>query len=168
MADPFDIGFSLIPGDNVLTPDEQLAAAVQGLADDTGAAVQQPFGRGWAFDFEAGEFVLGGTSPRGVSGIDQLTVWIEKALRTYRSAHPIYSDDFGMEEPFAPIGHQLDAALIGSWAQHAAEALKVHDRITDVTGFSFTADPLSNTLSASFTVVTDEEDFSVSTTVGAI
>ena len=64
----------------------------------------QPLGRGWALDFTINQFVKNGISPALVYDTDELNVWIEKAMRTARLAYPIYTDDYGMEDPFRLIG----------------------------------------------------------------
>lgn len=117
-----------------------------------------PLGRGWAFDFTTNQFRRGGSRPAGVSGYDELTVWIEKCLRTARGAHPIYSADFGVDQPFSMIGQPFNAAAAGRYGQSVKQALLAHDRITDVTDFTFTGDESSGVLAVSFRVVTDEDD----------
>lgn len=165
-ADQYDTGYSLVPGDDTTTPDERLQAAVTAIANPD-PDVPAPYGRGWAFDFARNDFAMQGQAPAGISGVEQLVVWAEKALRTHRSTHPIYSDDFGHEDPFEPIGRQVDSGLLGAWAQRTKDALKVHDRVTDVTDFTFDSDPLSTTISVSFSVVTDDEEITrVTTAVG--
>jgi len=59
---------------------------------------QVKFGKGWRFDFEAGEFVL---TPTGkvapANELEAYMQWCEKALRTPRYRHMIYSRNYGSE-----------------------------------------------------------------------
>jgi hypothetical protein len=162
VADQFDTGFSLIPGDDPLTPDEQLEAALSGLVPDVVEDVQRPYGRGWSFDFATGQFVTSGVSPAAAHGTAQLVCWIEKTLRTARFAHPIYSDNYGTELPFDAIGKQFTPALAGLMASRIEAALLVHDRISAVKDFTFDGGGTSHTLLVNFTVVTDEEELPLS------
>lgn len=148
----------LLPADGPdILPDDELAAAldVRTAAEDSG--VPLPFGRGWAFDFAAGDFVAHGASPARVGGIDQLKVWAEKALRTSRYAHPIYGDSFGVDD-IDLIGRPLDQDLVGQYERAVIEALLVHDRISEVKDFAYTGSSDSEVLEVSFTIVVDEGD----------
>lgn len=152
MADP-----TLLPADGPdVTPDDELAAALDALAVDTGDA-PKPLGRGWAFDFSAGDFVFHGQGPARVDGTDELRVWCEKALRTARLAHAVYSDDFG-SDVVELIGAQPTPELIGEYQQAIEDALLVHDRVSAVQDFAFTTSPDTDYVLGSFTVVTDEGD----------
>lgn len=155
----FDTGFSLVPTDGELTVDERLDAALAGLMPDTAPDVQRPLGRGWAFDFETGEFVAHGSSPAIVLGVEQLVVWIEKTLRTARFAHAIYDDEYGTEYPFDAVGQQFTPALAGNLRRSIEESLRVHDRIEDITEFTFTGE--GHTLYVNFRVVTDQEEIEI-------
>lgn len=157
-SSPDDLGFSLtppIPG--IVNPDLAINAALAPVVDDP-ATDQQPLGRGWSFDFLAHEFVFDGLSPANVYDVDQLAVWIEKAVRTAKYAHPIYGDEFGMEDPFALIGEPYTSELIGEYVTQVTDALMLHDRINSVTDFNFTQDPFTDQLYVSFTVVLDDDD----------
>ena len=166
----FDAGFDLLPADDILTPDAELDEAL-GIIDDDGAISlvsdedpqPQPFGRGWAFDFYKRQFIRGGSAPLEVSGYDQLRVWIEKTLQTARLAHPIYSDEYGVDNPWEPIGQPFSPGVAGRMERGIKEALKVHDRITDITDMTFDGSPTMNELYVSFTVVTDDEELRVAT-----
>lgn len=158
MAEPFDIGFDLLPADGPdVTTDELLAQALGVLTDpiveDT---TPQPLGRGWAFDWATGQFHRHNNQPVSVFGIDNLTVWIEKTLRTARLAHLIYSDNYGIEY-VEIVGHTFEAATAGLYANAVSDALTVHDRIASVKDFRFSYDPDvdDEALQCSFTVVLD-------------
>lgn len=158
MAEDFDVGFELLPSDTGEVSSEALLAAALAATPITPPAdTKLPLGRGWEFDFEAGQFVRFGTSPVSVTGLANLRQWIEKTLRTARIAHPIYSDQYGMDY-LELIGNRLTSGGIALYAQAITEALKVHDRISDVTDFTFSYLPEEGVLLADFTVVTDSGD----------
>jgi hypothetical protein len=87
--------------------------------------------------------------------LDTLIMWIEKAARTARLAHPIYEDEYGVEEPYSMIGFPADDALQQAYQDSLTAALLFHDRIVDVDNFTFAQDPFDETLRASFTVLID-------------
>lgn len=164
----FDTGYSLVPADDVLTADAQLLAALSGLVPTANPDTPRPLGRGWAMDPVTGQLVLRGSSPAEVSGVAQLMVWMEKTLRTARLAHPIYSDDYGTENPFGEVGFQFTPGLAGILIKRVTDALLVHDRITAVKDFTFDGAPDEEVLIVKFTVVLDEAvEIPFSQTVGA-
>lgn len=165
MSAPLDggeIGFDVQPTDSVLTPDEELAAALQADAPPVFATPStsspQPLGRGWPFDFQTGQFVRRGQAPAEVRGLDELRVWVEKCLRTARFAHPIYGSQYGLD-PVEAIGQAAGNAseIVGHYAEGVTDALLVHDRITDVQNFRFTANSSSELLEVSFDVLVDQQ-----------
>jgi hypothetical protein len=161
MADDFDRAFQLLPPDDELTLDDDLEAARQAMEGDFGPDDEpgpRPFGRGWAFDFATNQFRRGGAAPLEVRGLDQLRMWIETTLRTARLAHPIFSEDYGTDQPFEAIGQVFTPGLAGRYSRAITEALVAHDRITDVKDFNFTGSPTSAVLFVDFTVVTDEAE----------
>jgi hypothetical protein len=148
----------LLPADGPdILPDDELAAALDARAAVVASGTPMPFGRGWAFDFTAGDFVPHGQAPARVSGIDQLKVWAEKCLRTARYAHPVYGDDYGVDDVDL-IGRPLTSDLIGMYQLSVEAALLRHDRISDVKDFAYTAEPGSDVLEVTFTIVVDEGD----------
>jgi hypothetical protein len=155
IIEPDSLGYDLIPPDpGLINPDLQLDAALAPVVDtDPDAPI--PFGKSWRFDFVAGQFVKDGTAPQETYELDSLIMWIEKTARTARYAHPIYSDQYGVEEPDALIGQQADDALLSAYEDGLTEALLVHDRIVAVEGFGFSQDPFDEVLYASFTVIVD-------------
>lgn len=161
MADPFDSGFELLPSDEAeLSPDEELAAAL-GLEDLDQEDIPVPLGRGWLFDFENSQFFRHGAAPAAASDVAHLRVWIEKTLRTARFAHPIYSDDYGVEMPDRLYGHVFSPEIAGKLTTTIEEALLAHDRINQVKDFNFTGSPTDTLLELSFTVVLDEEELTL-------
>ena len=153
---PADYGFTLLPPDpGVISPDLALDAALAPVVE-LGPPAAQPLGKGWRFDFLAGQFVQRGTSPMEVSGTDQFTVWAEKCLRTARRAHPIYdAEGFGMEYPFREIGLVMDIEILAGLSEAITEALMVHDRVVAVENFQYSQDPFDEALYASFSVTLD-------------
>lgn len=150
--------FTLVPADAELTVDERLDAALTGLQPDANPDdTLRPFGRGWAFDHQQGEFVMHGSSPAVVSGLTQLTVWIEKTLRTARFAHVIYTDEYGVDNPWEGIGFPFSSRIGARIAKNVTDALTVHDRITAVQDFQFDGVGTSQ-LFVSFSVITDDPD----------
>lgn len=155
MASPADFGYSLLPPDpGIISPDLALDAALAPVID-LGPVPDRPLGKGWAFDFSTGQFVAHGTAPAEAYGLDNLRVWIEKTLRTARLAHPIYTDSYGMDEPFFAIGQVDSATLEDEYVTRVTEALLVHDRILAVENFQFSQQPTDDTLYVSFTVSTN-------------
>lgn len=119
-----------------------------------------PFGKGYAFDFQRHELARGreGRSPLKTFGEASLKTRIEKCLRTERGAHPIYSDDYGMEAPFDLIGAPLNSALSSDVQERVRGALvRLDDRIADVRDFSLDYDEQEPFLLMSFRVVLDDE-----------
>lgn len=153
--EPDALDFDLIPPDpGLINPDLALDAALAPV-ESVDPDAPQPFGRSWRFDFIGGQFVKDGLAPQETYELDSFIVWVEKTLRTARYAHPIYSDQYGMESPDRLIGEQLDDEQLSGYQDAVTEALLVHDRVTAVEDFSFNQDPFDEALYASFTVILD-------------
>jgi hypothetical protein len=159
MAEEFNRDFQLLPADGRdLTADEQLASVLRTPSLEADAQTEVlPLGRSWAFDFQAGQFVRHGLAPAEVHDVEALRVWIEATLRTARFAHPIFSDQYGLED-VGLVGTNPDPATIGLYADSIRTALEVHDRITSVRDFKFTRDANEDSLFVEFTVVVDTGD----------
>lgn len=154
---PADLGFELMPPDpGMISPDLALEAALMPVVELDEPA-PPPLGRGWSFDFTSGHFYRQGLAPAKVYGIDQLRMWIEKALRTSRYAHTIYSDEYGMVEPLQLIGQPPDGNLIAAYEEGITEALLVHESIASVDGFDYQHDELDDLLYVSFTVTLEQQ-----------
>lgn len=155
--EPDALNYELLPPDpGLISPDLALDAALAPVEDiENDAPV--PLGRSWRFDFEAGQFVRDGTVPKIVYELDTLIMWIEKTLRTARLAHPIYSDEYGVENAMttAFIGSQMDDDMLSEYQDAINDALTAHDRILSVEDFDFDQDPFEETLNTSFTVMVD-------------
>ncbi|WP_068784769.1 DUF2634 domain-containing protein [Paenibacillus phocaensis] len=96
------------------------------------------FGRSWRFDFGAGEFVM---TPTGkIALADEIAawkVWCEKAIRTPRYRHLIYSRAYGQEFE-SLIGQGYSRAVQESEIRRiATETLMVDPRTLSVDGFVF-------------------------------
>lgn len=156
--------FTLLPDDVVLSADEDLQAAAAGalaLPDDVTPAVDpapEPLGRTWQFDWEARRFVRRGQSPAETSGFGALEQWCLMAIHSARYAHAVFSDEFGMEDPDAPLGEFAVGEILADWQRNLVDALLVHERITAIENVDVTWDPSDGTLYLNgFDVVTDEE-----------
>ena len=155
IGDPISTDFALLPPDpGLINPDLALDAALAPV-EDFAPDAPRPFGKGWDFDFLAGQFVRRGSAPQEAYDLDNLRVWCEKALRTAKYAHPIYSDTFGAEDPYSLIGQQQDDALLSGYQETISDALLTHDRIVGVEDFSFTHDPFEEEVYGNFTVILD-------------
>lgn len=138
--DAVDLGFELLPADDEgSTPEDDLAAATaSALADDVPEAEDEeavePTGYTWAFDWSTGRFKRRGSSPAVVTGLDALAERCMMALNTARYAHPIVSDEFGVEEPQRGIGTSGVEAreAADDWRVQVRDALLVFDDVTDV------------------------------------
>lgn len=74
------------------------AFEVPDLAPTAATAPAPTYGRGWAFDFAKGDFVLDGAG--GVVALDGHNAWVQwcvKTVLTQRLAYPIYSNQYGCE-----------------------------------------------------------------------
>lgn len=110
-------------------------------------------GRELKFDFGAGEFV-GGGSPQVVEGVEALTVWIEKALRTARYRYVAYTPNYGSElEAFVEKQPPLTQALLEVEVERLIrEAIGYDNRIKELRNFQIVRG--SDWLDIGFEVVT--------------
>jgi hypothetical protein len=150
--------YTLIPADEGLSVDERLEAALAGVVPDDDPDVVRPLGRGWVLDRETGELVAHGTSPARVYGLDNLQAWIEKTLITARFAHPIYSDEYGVDEPWQDFGTNITPQLQARIEDKTRAALTVHDRISEVDSFAFEVVEGTGILLVSFRVQVDGDE----------
>lgn len=158
--------FSLIPADDPQsTPDQDLSAAITGALSAPLSTIpvtpepEQPLGRTWIFDFEAGQFARAGGSPAETNGLGAVEQWCQMAIKSARFAHPVFSQEFGMEEPDSIIGEFALGEALAEWEANLIEALLVHERITTVENFDLLWDPSTGILTInSFDVITDEDE----------
>jgi hypothetical protein len=143
-----------------LSPEADFARFEENIDDAPADLVVQetlptPVGRSWAFDFNTRDFVSGpyGHGPLTTHGEATLDVWITKALQTARGAHPIYSDDYGMEVPGDFIGGPVEHFPTDRYHDSVREALIVNENIADVIDLHSRFDPDANYVALSFTVV---------------
>jgi hypothetical protein len=95
-------------------------------------------GRSWRFDFDAGEFVMTPTRKIAqVDGMDAWVMWCQKAIRTPRYRHLIYSHQYGQELDEL-IGRGYSRAVQESEIQRmVTETLMVDPRTLSVDSFTF-------------------------------
>lgn len=162
-----DPAFTLIPADEAVSPEDDLAAAVAArlenpfeLAETPGT--REPFGRTIAFDWERGVMKRNGVTPIWVSGHAALREWVMMVLHSAWLAHPVFSDEFGMEQPDGPLGegslHDIDAA-ISDFGENFKEGVEVHDRVASLEDFEaewLEDDGIVHIIG--FTVTTDEDE----------
>lgn len=167
MADAVDLGFELLPVDDAAAVDAATAlnaATVGALADPDVPAPDvevppEPFGRTPLFDFANGRFVRRGGEPVYVTGFEALKQWCLMAANAARYAHPIYSDEFGVEKPNAVLGVTGDEAREAGddYMLKLRDAWLVHDRVAEVEGRA-EFDPVAGVIALKdLAVVTDEE-----------
>lgn len=116
-----------------------------------------PLGRSWAFDFGKNRFVTRASGVAATHGLGTLKTWVEKTLRTARGAHPIHSDDYGMERPFDVIGMPLSMISSQDIEQRVLDAILLHPLITGLSDFHMDYDPLDTILNVSFTVLLEDD-----------
>lgn len=118
-----------------------------------------PVGRSFAYDFVKRRFYLAPSAhgPLETHGIETLRMWIEKCMRTARGAHPIYSDDYGIELPGDFIGGGVAAFPDDVYEQAIRDGLTAHPRISDIQNFTAVFDPMEEWVAVSFEVVVDDE-----------
>ena len=91
-----------------------------------------PLCREVAGDFARGIPIYAGGRPVEVTGLEAVTVWIWKALKTARFHHDIYTWDYGCEAE-SLIGKAFTAQVKESEAvRYVREALAPNPYITDV------------------------------------
>ena len=91
-----------------------------------------PLCREVAWDFARGIPIYAGGRPVEVTGLEAVTVWIWKALKTARFHHDIYTWDYGCEAE-SLIGKAFTAQVKESEAvRYVREALAPNPSITDV------------------------------------
>lgn len=112
-------------------------------------------------DLELGR-VLGQSDPGEVvwvTGLRALEQWCLMAIYSARYAHPVFSENFGMESPESGIGELVDVGeFISDYGDRLTEALLVHERIAAVENIEGSFDEEEQTILITFEVVTDEEE----------
>lgn len=114
----------------------------------------------YAWDFENNDFRLIDGKFIIVEGKEALKVWIWKALHTVKMKYSIYSDSYGHDLD-SIVGQGVSNELLQSEAKRLVwECLQNNHHITGIENFSAIRD--SDTLSISFTAITDQGEVSVS------
>lgn len=166
MADANDASFQVVPAgdEDLISGDQQLAAAEASLADDPLSTVATetppiPFGVTWAWDRERERYVRFGAAPAEVRGVSALREWIYNALATAQGVHPIFSDEFGIEDPDDWIGLADPTDAIATFEPRAQEALLQHDRIEELDDLVISFDPSTGIITIpNIVVITDQTD----------
>lgn len=138
--EPVDIE-ELFPGEDELDAQAILDASneeleeIEALDGDEEVEVVEadlpPVGRGWAFDFEEGRFIMDGRSPATVRGESAIRVWIEKCLRTHQGSSVSQPPEFGLGQAVADfIGGEPDD--VTALESDIEEALTYHPAIAAV------------------------------------
>ena len=169
-SDADELGFELIPADDEgSAPDADLEAAAQSALADPEAPVPldddqtEPYGYSWAFDWTAGRYMRRGSSPAVVTGTDALAERCMMALNAARYAHPVFSDEFGVEDPQHGLGLAGQAAVEAAddWKIKVRDALMVFDDVTDVQ-VTPVYDPVQGAIFLRDLVVTTNEEVELS------
>lgn len=155
--------------DDQLDVDVQLAQVEGDLADDLVEGDEfdlvldeapdelPPLGKGYAFDFTRRQFVRAGRTPAVTHGDQTLREWVAKAIHTERGAHPIHSDEYGMDDPFRLIGSPVRGAAVAQYEQDLVRCLTTHPRIADVRDFGVTDDEDGKAIWLTFLIVLDDD-----------
>jgi hypothetical protein len=157
-----DLEFPLIPTEEGLSAEQDLQAAAEAAlapAPAEAEAAPAPYGRSWAFDFVNRRMVRRGDAPAEVEGVDALVQWCLMAVYSVRYAHAVFTDNFGMEQPYQLLGLADPTPYVLDMERKLKSALTVHDRIVNVQNYRASYDPTQGVLFIEhFEVVTDEED----------
>lgn len=161
-----DLGFTAIPSDDrEITPQEELDAAVASALAATGEAPQIaeeapiPFGYSWLFDFDAGKFLRQGFSAVRCDYPASLEMYCLTALNSARWAHSVFTPRFGAERPRSYIGQIGGPETEADLRKMIRDAIRVHERVVDVTDIQLEYDPLQGVIWLHrFDVVDDEGD----------
>ena len=97
-------------------------------------AAEKPMWRSFLFDFEKGDFVL---HDGKVVETDDISVWVEKVLRTEKYRYKIYDGtNYGCQIEDLVIGANYDASFLESELKREIEdALRQHPQITGISNF---------------------------------
>lgn len=149
--------FELVPADDDLTPDEELALLSD--PDDFVLAPDQedqplPFGKSIWIDLDDRP----GHPPTVVHGIDSFVVWATVALKTKMGTWEIFPDDFGMEDPDRLVGHPDDTERRAEYMRDVRQTLRQYDRVTNVGNFQWELDDTGEVVEVSIEVELDGDE----------
>jgi hypothetical protein len=162
-----DADFELLPvaAGEALDADTALDAAEASVLDDPLRTTEPedppiPYGRTPAFDFASGRFIrVGDGATPWVSGRDALRQWFGAMLATGRGACPIFSDEFGIENPDDYIGGVDPDPELATLEDRLREGVQGHDRIEDIDDFEVSYDPSEGVITLlDLTIITDEQE----------
>lgn len=160
-----ELDFELLPqhDDDALTPEQELdaaeAAAIEPpLSEEVPEEedVPDPPGRSWAFDHDRRRMVRSGSSPAETRGLDTLAQRCLMAVHTARFAHPVFSDEFGMESPDDLRGETVEAEDVADWEERLREALLAVEGVSEVEFDLVEYDRDTGDVLTSFTVTSDD------------
>lgn len=164
---PEEDDFELLPValGEVLDADTALDSAEASVLDDPLALSEPesppiPYGRTPAFDFDTGRFVrVGDGATPWVHGRDALRQWFGAMLATGRGACPIFSDEFGMENPDDYLGGVDPEPELATLEDRLREGAQFHDRVEDIDDFEVEHDPAEGVIALKdLTIITDEQE----------
>jgi hypothetical protein len=168
VADELTDDLTLVPADErEVTAEEELDAAEASLLEEVGAIPVDPgppipFGRTWAFDFEAQRFIRSGTGgPVEVRGEAALIQWMQAVLKTAAGAHPSLPSNIGLDSIDEYIGTPDPSEALADFREDVQRALLVHDRIAAVQGPDCTHFPDRGLIVINRLVITTDEEEAV-------
>lgn len=126
---------------------------------DVNVSATSTIPREYAWDFKNNDFLLKDGKFQIVTGKEAIKIWIWKALHTIRLTYSIYSDSYG-HDLNTIIGQGFSNGLIQSEAKRLVwQCLSVNSHITRIEGFTAVTD--GDTLTVSFTAITDQGEVSI-------
>lgn len=160
MADVSELNFPLIPNEEGLSAEEDLAAAVASALTPGGAQAvaeppPRPFGTTWAFDFQNRQMIRRGGRPALVLGLDALRQRCLMAVYSARFAHKVFSDGFGIDRPYQMIGLAVPTPVVLDYERRLRQALEALEGVAEVTEYEGDYDPGQGVFTCTFTVVSD-------------
>ncbi|MCO1599819.1 DUF2634 domain-containing protein [Desulfosporosinus nitroreducens] len=117
---------------------------------------QAPAHKTFAWDFEAGDFVLKDGKIPEVTGAEYVKVWVEKALRTIKGIIIYEGTDYGSAH-HGLIGRSFDREFTHAELERTIkEALLINSVITSVSNFEVETDEDRVTLSMTLNTIYGE------------
>ena len=143
---------------------EDMEESIEDFPDEDDLVVEapepEPVGRSWSYDYGNRTFVWAsaGHGPAGTYGDETLRQWIAKCLMTDREAHPIHSDEYGVDGLAEILSGPMTDVSTGDFEQRIREALIFHPRIVDVRAFQWDIDPDDEGVFVTFEAVLDDDE----------
>jgi hypothetical protein len=145
--------FELIPaGADALLDEEDIPA--------TTALEDPPIGRSWLIDFDETSPTYGQFTGDPAHGNDAVVMVAQVAMRSRRGWHPVFDDEFGLDDPEIMLGEPIDDTEKRAFhARDISETLLAcHDRITSVGDFLFLTDADDEIVYVDLTIEIDGDD----------